>query len=146
MMLVRYLLAASPSDGKRGRRARRSPAGQRTRRRHQAAHRRSHGRGVLPRGDRRDAVRAAVRQPDAADRRAAGDGGGARGILLGPTAFGAIDPGLQATIFSSDIVPYIGVAANLGLVFYMFLIGLEVDFTQLRGRVRMTFAVSNTRC
>jgi Kef-type K+ transport system membrane component KefB len=66
------------------------------------------------------------------------------GILLGPTAFGAIDPGLQSSVFASDIVPYIGVAANLGLIFYMFLIGLEVDLSQLRGRVRMTLAISNT--
>jgi Kef-type K+ transport system membrane component KefB len=66
------------------------------------------------------------------------------GILLGPTLFGALDPGLQAKIFASDIVPYIGVAANLGLIFYMFLIGLEVDLGQLRGRARMTFVVSNT--
>ena len=44
------------------------------------------------------------------------------GILLGPTAFGAIDPSLQASVFASDIVPYIGVAANLGLIFFMFLI------------------------
>jgi Kef-type K+ transport system membrane component KefB len=66
------------------------------------------------------------------------------GILLGPTLFGALDPGLQSKVFASDIVPYIGVAANLGLVFYMFLIGLEVDLSQLRGRARMTLAVSNT--
>jgi Kef-type K+ transport system membrane component KefB len=66
------------------------------------------------------------------------------GILLGPTAFGVIDPSLQSHIFASDIVPYIGVAANLGLIFYMFLIGLEVDLGQLRGRVRMTLAISNT--
>ncbi|MFZ0043496.1 MAG: cation:proton antiporter [Solirubrobacteraceae bacterium] len=66
------------------------------------------------------------------------------GIILGPTVFGALDPGLQSTLFASDIVPYIGVAANLGLVFYMFLIGLEVDFTQLRGRVTTTLAISNT--
>ncbi|MGO9956106.1 MAG: cation:proton antiporter [Solirubrobacteraceae bacterium] len=66
------------------------------------------------------------------------------GIILGPTVFGALDPGLQTTLFASDIVPYIGVAANLGLVFYMFLIGLEVDFTQLRGRVSTTLAISNT--
>ena len=66
------------------------------------------------------------------------------GIILGPTVFGAIDPGLQGMLFSSDIVPYIGVAANLGLIFYMFLIGLEVDFTQLRGRLGMTLAISNT--
>jgi len=66
------------------------------------------------------------------------------GILLGPTLFGAITPGLQSEIFAPDIVPYIGVAANLGLVFYMFLIGLEVDLGQLRGRARMTLAISNT--
>ena len=66
------------------------------------------------------------------------------GILLGPTLFGALAPHLQSQIFASDIVPYIGVAANLGLIFYMFLIGLEVDLGQLRGRARMTLAVSNT--
>jgi Kef-type K+ transport system membrane component KefB len=66
------------------------------------------------------------------------------GILLGPTLFGAIAPGLQSTIFAPDIVPYIGVVANLGLIFYMFLIGLEVDLGQLRGRARVTLAVSNT--
>jgi Kef-type K+ transport system membrane component KefB len=66
------------------------------------------------------------------------------GILLGPTLFGALAPGLQSTIFAPDIVPFIGVVANLGLIFYMFLIGLEVDLGQLRGRARMTLAVSNT--
>lgn len=66
------------------------------------------------------------------------------GILLGPTLFGVIAPGLQSTIFAPDIVPYIGVVANLGLIFYMFLIGLEVDLGLLRGRARMTLAVSNT--
>jgi Kef-type K+ transport system membrane component KefB len=66
------------------------------------------------------------------------------GILLGPTFFGAIDPGLQTKIFAADIIPYINVAANLGLIFYMFLIGMEVDLGLLRGRLRMTFAISNT--
>ena len=66
------------------------------------------------------------------------------GLLLGPTLFGVVAPHLQSAIFASDIVPYIGVAANLGLIFFMFLIGLEVDLGQLRGRARMTLAVSNT--
>jgi Kef-type K+ transport system membrane component KefB len=66
------------------------------------------------------------------------------GLLLGPTVFGAVDPGLQSKLFASDIVPYIGVAANLGLVFFMFLVGLEVDFSQLKGRVGTTLALSNT--
>jgi len=34
-------------------------------------------------------------------------------------------------------------AANLGLIFYMFLIGLELDFSQLKGRVSQTAAISN---
>ncbi len=50
----------------------------------------------------------------------------------------------RASSSPPDIVPYIGVAANLGLIFYMFLIGLEVDLAQLRGRVGMTLAISNT--
>ena len=66
------------------------------------------------------------------------------GILLGPTLFGVIAPGLQSAIFAPDIVPFIGVVANLGLIFYMFLIGLEVDLGLLRGRARMTLAISNT--
>jgi Kef-type K+ transport system membrane component KefB len=66
------------------------------------------------------------------------------GILLGPTLFGAIAPELQSMIFAPDIVPFIGVVANLGLIFYMFLIGLEVDLGLLRGRARMTLAISNT--
>ena len=66
------------------------------------------------------------------------------GILLGPSLFGIIDPQLQAKIFAPDIVAYINVAANLGLIFYMFIIGMEVDLGLLRGRVRTTLAVSNT--
>jgi Kef-type K+ transport system membrane component KefB len=66
------------------------------------------------------------------------------GILLGPTVFGLVDPHLQAKIFAPDIVPYINVASNLGLVFYMFLIGMEVDLGLLRGRLRTTMMVSNT--
>jgi Kef-type K+ transport system membrane component KefB len=66
------------------------------------------------------------------------------GILLGPTAFGVIAPDLQRELFPSDVIPYIGIVANLGLIFYMFLVGLEVDLSQLRGRVVQTVAVSNT--
>ena len=66
------------------------------------------------------------------------------GICLGPTVLGALAPSLEARLFPSDIVPFVGVVANLGLIFYMFLIGLEVDVGLLRGRVRQTLAISNT--
>ena len=66
------------------------------------------------------------------------------GISLGPTILGAISPSLQATLFPSDVLPAFGVAANLGLIFYMFLVGLEIDVSQLKGRIGQAAAISNT--
>ena len=66
------------------------------------------------------------------------------GIMLGPTLLGRLDPSLETSLFPSDIVPYLGVAAYLGLAFYMFLVGLELDFRSLRGRLGQALAISNT--
>jgi Kef-type K+ transport system membrane component KefB len=65
------------------------------------------------------------------------------GLLLGPSVLGAISPNLQAMIFPTDILGAFGVAANLGLIFYMFLVGLEVDRGQLKGKVAQAAAISN---
>ncbi|MEA2266860.1 MAG: hypothetical protein QOE27_2443, partial [Solirubrobacteraceae bacterium] len=65
------------------------------------------------------------------------------GICLGPSLFGALAPTLQSQIFPSDILPTFGVIANLGLIFYMFLIGLELDRSQLKGRLVQAAAISN---
>ncbi len=65
------------------------------------------------------------------------------GLALGPSVLGAIAPNVQAMIFPSDILPSFGVAANLGLIFYMFLIGLEVDLKQLKGKAVSAAAISN---
>ena len=65
------------------------------------------------------------------------------GITLGPTILGAFAPELQNALFPTDIIPFIGVVANLGLIFYMFLVGLEIDPEQLKGRVGQAAAISN---
>src|SRR5579884_1685554 len=65
------------------------------------------------------------------------------GLCLGPSPLGAISPNLQATFFPSDILPALGVVANLGLIFYMFLVGLEVDRGSLQGKVAKATAISN---
>ena len=57
------------------------------------------------------------------------------GLCLGPSLLGAISPNLQATFFPTDVLPALGVVANLGLIFYMFLVGLEVDRGSLKGKV-----------
>jgi Kef-type K+ transport system membrane component KefB len=66
------------------------------------------------------------------------------GLCLGPSLLGAISPNLQATFFPSDVLPALGVVANLGLIFYMFLVGLEVDRGSLKGKVAQATAISNT--
>jgi Kef-type K+ transport system membrane component KefB len=65
------------------------------------------------------------------------------GIALGPTLLGAFLPDVQEALFPADIIPIIGVVANLGLIFYMFLVGLELDPNQLKGRVGQAAAISN---
>jgi Kef-type K+ transport system membrane component KefB len=53
------------------------------------------------------------------------------GILLGPTVMGRI-PGFTAHIFPAVSVPYLSLVANLGLVLFLFLVGLEVDLKIIR--------------
>jgi Kef-type K+ transport system membrane component KefB len=65
------------------------------------------------------------------------------GLVLGPSLLGAISADWQATFFPTDTLAAIGTIANLGLIFYMFLIGLEVDRGQLKGKVAAATAISN---
>lgn len=60
------------------------------------------------------------------------------GILLGPTLLGD----LSTTLFPDDARPLLKVLATIGVVVFMFLVGLEVDRTQLRAHARTAGAVS----
>ncbi|SDC94071.1 Kef-type K+ transport system, membrane component KefB [Geodermatophilus telluris] len=64
------------------------------------------------------------------------------GILLGPTLLGALPGDLDTLLFPPDIRPFLNVLAQLGLVLFMFLIGLEVDLSFIRGRERVAVSVS----
>jgi len=66
------------------------------------------------------------------------------GILLGPSLLAKIAPGLESYIFPSDIVPLVSAVAQLGLAFYLFLVGMELDPRVLRERVAQAAFVSNT--
>ncbi|WP_369171290.1 cation:proton antiporter [Streptomyces sp. R28] len=61
----------------------------------------------------------------------------AAGVLLGPTL---LDGAVADTFFPAEIRPYLGAVAGLGLVLFMFVIGLEFDFGRLRGSGRVTGA------
>ncbi|HSM14608.1 MAG TPA: cation:proton antiporter, partial [Thermoanaerobaculia bacterium] len=64
------------------------------------------------------------------------------GVLLGPSLLGWVAPRAQAWLFPSESLPVLYVVAQLGLVLYMFLVGLEFDPEHLRGRARAAAAVS----
>jgi len=49
------------------------------------------------------------------------------GIILGPTVMGRI-PHFSHAIFPTSSIPFLSLVANIGLVLFLFIIGLEVDF------------------
>jgi len=59
----------------------------------------------------------------------------AAGIMLGPSLLGAIAPEATEWLFG-DVTPTLGVVAKLGLVLFMFLIGLEFDLGLIKGKGR----------
>src|SRR5438067_13874620 len=58
----------------------------------------------------------------------------AAGILLGPSVLGAAWPQATSYLFSPKVLPFLNVLAEVGLIFFMFLIGLEFDTRLIRGR------------
>lgn len=64
------------------------------------------------------------------------------GILLGPSLLGWIWPEAQAWLFPETSLPFIAVLGNVGLLVFMFLVGLELDLTSLRGDSKTAVAVS----
>jgi Kef-type K+ transport system membrane component KefB len=56
------------------------------------------------------------------------------GIVLGPSLLGLLLPDVAGYLFPGPVVNALGVLAQVGLVMFMFLIGLELDVRSLRGQ------------
>lgn len=65
------------------------------------------------------------------------------GIALGPSLLGKIWPEASAYILPADVAPALGVVAQLGVILYMFLVGLELNSEPLRTRAHATIAISH---
>ncbi|UQA92398.1 cation:proton antiporter [Streptomyces halobius] len=64
------------------------------------------------------------------------------GILLGPSVLGQMPGDLPHLLFPDEVRPYLGVIAEIGIVFFLFAAGWELDLGALRGRGRAVVAVS----
>ena len=65
------------------------------------------------------------------------------GILLGPSFLGHVAPGFAAYILPPSITALLNVISQFGVILFMFLVGLELDVSSLRGRARATVVISH---
>jgi Kef-type K+ transport system membrane component KefB len=56
----------------------------------------------------------------------------AAGLLLGPSLLGRVAPELSAWLFPASSLPVLLAVSHLGLLFFMFLVGLHLDLGRLR--------------
>ncbi|MGH9461824.1 MAG: cation:proton antiporter [Vicinamibacteria bacterium] len=64
------------------------------------------------------------------------------GVLIGPSLFGLYLPELQGRLFDNASMSIIYAVSQLGLVLYMFLVGVEFQTDLIRRRLRSAAAVS----
>ncbi|MCP9774344.1 cation:proton antiporter [Cyanobium sp. WAJ14-Wanaka] len=65
------------------------------------------------------------------------------GIVLGPSLLGAVAPDLEAHLFTPEVRSQLDLLGQLGLVLFMFLIGLELNPKLLQGRIPLASRITS---
>lgn len=66
------------------------------------------------------------------------------GIVLGPSLLGYFFPDAYSFLFNADSLSNIYIISQVGLVLFMFTIGMELDLSMLKNKMGVTFVISNT--
>ena len=64
------------------------------------------------------------------------------GIVLGPSVFGRLFPETADELMPASVVPALSIIAQLGVIIYMFLVGLELNLDALKGRATQTATIA----
>lgn len=62
------------------------------------------------------------------------------GILLGPTVLGRI-PNFTETVFPEELIPGMTLIANVGIIMFLFIVGLEVDLHYIKKNLKVAVSV-----
>ena len=65
------------------------------------------------------------------------------GIMLGPSLLGRISPSTQEMLFPKDTAPLLGILSQIGVVLFMFIVGVEFDTAALKKRGHASVAISH---
>lgn len=65
------------------------------------------------------------------------------GIMLGPSLLGLIAPDVAIMLFPAETLPFLDLLSEIGLIFFMFLIGLELDPKYLKGNLDIAILTSH---
>ena len=65
------------------------------------------------------------------------------GVVLGPSVLGILAPEFSAVVLPPAGLPYLNVLSQLGLIMFMFLVGLSLDPGELRHRGRAAILISH---
>ena len=65
------------------------------------------------------------------------------GILLGPSLLGRISPTATSFLLPPLVAPFLSIIAQIGVILFMFLVGLELNTGHLKHRTRATVAISH---
>lgn len=66
------------------------------------------------------------------------------GIILGPSVLGHLAPGVSQFLFPLDSLANINILSEFGLILFMFAIGMELDISEVRKKLKETILISHT--